>query len=83
MPENTGENEWYGLSNALAPGVIRREDDPWAARPDALAEITAKTPLGRRGEPREVALAAVFLASPAAAYITGASLPVDGGWTAL
>jgi len=67
--------------NALAPGFIRREQDPWASRPQTLADITARTPLGRRGEPREVALAALFLASPAAAFITGATLPVDGGWT--
>ena len=43
----------------------------------------SKTMLARTGEPREVAWAAVFLASDESSYITGAALPVDGGWTAL
>jgi 2-deoxy-D-gluconate 3-dehydrogenase len=42
-----------------------------------------KTPLGRFGEPEEVAWPVVFLASPAASYITGHTLMVDGGWTAV
>jgi NAD(P)-dependent dehydrogenase (short-subunit alcohol dehydrogenase family) len=77
--------EWaeHGIRvNAIAPGFIRRDVDPWESRPGQLAEIVAATPLGRRGEPHEVALAAAFLASPAAGYITGAVLPVDGGWSA-
>lgn len=68
--------------NAIAPGFIRRDRDPWASRPRELAEIEASTPLGRRGEPHEVAMSAAFLASPAAAYVTGVVLPVDGGWSA-
>jgi NAD(P)-dependent dehydrogenase (short-subunit alcohol dehydrogenase family) len=77
--------EWarHGIRvNAIAPGFIRRDVDPWADRPEELAQIVAATPLGRRGEPHEIALAASFLASPAAAYITGAVIPVDGGWSA-
>ncbi|MDB6085027.1 MAG: Carbonyl reductase, partial [Gammaproteobacteria bacterium] len=68
--------------NAIAPGVIRTafakalyED------PAAEAALNRVTPLRRIGEPREVAGAAVFLASAAGAYVTGQSIVVDGGAT--
>jgi len=69
-------------ANALCPGAIATR---LAARPgDELYERQiSKTPLGRLGQPREVAAAALFLASDEASYITGAVLPVDGGWTAI
>jgi NAD(P)-dependent dehydrogenase (short-subunit alcohol dehydrogenase family) len=68
--------------NAVCPGPI---DTRIAARPgDELYERQiSKTPLGRVGQPLEVAYAALFLASDEASYITGAVLPVDGGWTAV
>ncbi len=69
--------------NALAPGWIATaltqplQDD--AAR---AAPILARTPLGRWGTPQDVAGAALFLASPWAAFVTGIVLPVDGGYLA-
>jgi len=64
--------------NALAPGFI--ETDMTAGLPQALREaMLAGIPLGRPGQPEDVAQAAAFLASPAAAYITGQVLAVDGG----
>jgi NAD(P)-dependent dehydrogenase (short-subunit alcohol dehydrogenase family) len=70
--------------NAVAPGWIATpltqalQDDPARSAP-----ILARTPMGRWGTPEEVAGGAVFLASPAARFITGAILPIDGGYLAL
>jgi len=67
--------------NALAPGWVRTpltralQDDAQRS-----AAILARTPLGRWAEPADIAGAAVFLCSPAAAFITGVVLPVDGGY---
>ncbi|WP_433262267.1 SDR family NAD(P)-dependent oxidoreductase [Actinosynnema sp. CS-041913] len=72
--------------NAVAPGTIRTErvlalgEEPGG--PDYLAEMAAAHPLGRLGEPAEVAHAIAFLASDQASFITGAILPVDGGYLA-
>ena len=64
--------------NAIAPGYIAT--DMTAALPEKTREaITAQIPLGRVGNPEEVAAAAVFLASDLDAYITGQVLSVDGG----
>ena len=73
--------------NCLAPGPtntemtrswIRSQDDPRGFE----AKLAASVPLGRLAEPSEIADAALFLASDEASYITGAILPVDGGYTA-
>jgi len=72
--------------NAVAPGTIRTErvlrlpDEPGGAQ--YLAEIERMHPMGRIGEPAEVANAIVFLASDDASFVTGAVLPVDGGYLA-
>jgi 3-oxoacyl-[acyl-carrier protein] reductase len=64
--------------NAVAPGLIRR-DGIEAAWPEGVARWHAACPLGRLGRPDDVADAVLFLASPAARWITGACLVVDGG----
>lgn len=63
--------------NAVAPGQI--DADPNLLTPEARARVVQLIPLGRLGTPREVACAVLFLASPMAAYITGATLDVNGG----
>ena len=72
--------------NAVAPGTIRT--DAVVALLDTeqgrayVEEIEARHPVGRLGEPREVAEAIAYLASDAASFVTGAVLPVDGGYLA-
>jgi NAD(P)-dependent dehydrogenase (short-subunit alcohol dehydrogenase family) len=67
--------------NALCPGLIRTGFTEAAlADPDTRDWLLAHIPLGRPGEPEEVAAAAAFLTSDDASYITGTSIVVDGGW---
>lgn len=67
--------------NAVAPWYIRtRRTSPKLADPDYLDEVLLRTPMGRIGEPHEVAAAVAFLCLPAAAYITGECIAVDGGF---
>ena len=68
--------------NCIAPGLVRTDfaRTLWED-PAVLAEVQATYPLGRIGEPEDVAGAAVFLASRAGAFVTGQVLVVDGGAT--
>jgi NAD(P)-dependent dehydrogenase (short-subunit alcohol dehydrogenase family) len=69
--------------NALHPGAIDTEIGPadQETSEEELEQMRAMIPLGRQGQPEDVADAAVFLASDLASYVTGTSLLVDGGWT--
>lgn len=71
----------HGITvNSIPPGRIMSEQIRRKYPPEFRAEQSAREiPVGRYGEPEELACLAVFLASPLAAYITGAVLPVDGG----
>jgi 2-deoxy-D-gluconate 3-dehydrogenase len=79
-------NEWAarGINvNAIAPGYIETNNtEALRADPDRSRSILDRIPAGRWGESSDIAGAAVFLASPAAKYIHGVTLPVDGGWLA-
>jgi NAD(P)-dependent dehydrogenase (short-subunit alcohol dehydrogenase family) len=68
--------------NAICPGAIQTRISPKPGE-ELYQRQVSKTFLGRVGMPSEVAYAALFLASDASSYITGAALPVDGGWTAM
>jgi gluconate 5-dehydrogenase len=72
--------------NAIAPAwfVTEMTTDPkfGDVHPKYKARMIERTPMGRLGAPGEIMAAVMFLASPAASYVTGAILPVDGGWLA-
>ena len=69
--------------NAVAPAYVDTEMTAEVKRRDKLRRwVEDRTPMGRFGRPEEVAWPVVFLCSDAAAYITGTTLYVDGGWTA-
>ncbi len=79
-------NEWAakGINvNAIAPGYMATANTaPLRADPSRSAEILARIPAGRWGQPDDLAGAVVFLCSPAADYVHGSVLAVDGGWLA-
>ena len=77
-------NEWLSKGvtvNAIAPGYIAT-DNTQALQddPDRSRAILERIPAGRWGQARDLAGATVFLASPASDYVSGITLPVDGGW---
>ena len=76
--------EWAGDGvrvNSVAPWYIRtRRTSPMLAEAEYYEEVISRTPLGRVGEPEEVAAAVAFLCLPAASYITGECIAVDGGF---
>ena len=78
--------EWapHGINvNAVAPTFIRTPGTlKWLEDDSFRNDLLARIPLGRVGEPPDVAASVVFLCSPAAAMITGTTLLIDGGWTA-
>ncbi|MFI5889456.1 SDR family NAD(P)-dependent oxidoreductase [Actinoplanes sp. NPDC051513] len=63
--------------NCLTPGAF-----PGGGDPELLARLGRQNPLGRVGDPAEIATSVLYLASPRTSYVTGANLVIDGGWTA-
>lgn len=67
--------------NAISPGPIATEMmKPVMEDPRRAEQFLRRIPVNRFGEPREIATAALFLASPASSFVTGADVVVDGGW---
>ena len=79
-------NEWakYNVQiNAIAPGYFSTDNTQRLRdNPERFAEISARIPAARWGEPSDLAGAVVFLASAASNYVNGHVLVVDGGWMA-
>ena len=77
-------NEWSGADitvNAVAPGyVVSNNTTDLRADAERNKAILDRIPMGRWADPQDIAGAVTFLASPAARYVTGVTLPVDGGW---
>ena len=74
----------HGITvNGIAPTVVRTEmARHWLENPETKAQVLGRIPLGRVADPKDVAGAAVFFCSPAASFVTGQVLYIDGGITA-
>jgi gluconate 5-dehydrogenase len=69
--------------NAILPGPFGTEmNRPFLDDPDAYQAFVSQVPLGRWGELDEIGGLALFLSSDASSFVTGAGIPIDGGWTA-
>ena len=84
IKQHAAELAPHGITvNGIAPTVVRTEmARHWLENPETKAQVLARIPLGRVADPKDVAGAAVFFASPAGAFVTGQVLYVDGGITA-
>jgi NAD(P)-dependent dehydrogenase (short-subunit alcohol dehydrogenase family) len=68
--------------NAVAPGFVVTEQSARSRTdPAHVAAVTSRTPMGRWGQPEDIAGPVLFLASPGAAFMTGTCIPVDGGYS--
>ncbi|MCC6164736.1 MAG: SDR family oxidoreductase [Acidobacteria bacterium] len=75
----------HGITvNAICPGLFMTDvNREWnERRPDVIEAFVRNVPMGRAGEPPEIGPLAVYLASPASTYVTGAAIVIDGGYTA-
>ena len=89
-PPKPGQRHWHDRSaaelassgvtvNAVVPGYTRKDSGTTALSAEAWKKAAEITPLGRIGDPADVAALIAFLLSPAARHITGQSIAVDGG----
>ncbi len=69
--------------NAICPGLFMTEPNvAWGKKhPEVIETFVRAVPMGRTGEPHEIGPLAVYLASPASSYVTGAAIVIDGGYT--
>ena len=72
---------WGITVNAISPGMFMTEQTEHIVNKHVIEKVKSMTPVGRFGEPHEVACAVRFLASDDASFITGVNLRVDGGWS--
>jgi NAD(P)-dependent dehydrogenase (short-subunit alcohol dehydrogenase family) len=72
---------WGVTVNTLSPGMFMTEQSRGIVSDEVVESLSAMTPVGRFGEPREIGYAVRYLVSEEAAFVTGAELRVDGGWS--